>query len=37
MISTMIDILLFTMLGCVTVITVGATIMMIKDFKDDMR
>jgi hypothetical protein len=37
MISTMIDVLLFTLLGCITILTVGATIMLIKDFIDDMR
>ena len=36
MISKMIDIFLFTLLICITTLTVGATIMMIKDFKDDM-
>jgi hypothetical protein len=37
MISTMLDAFLFILLGCITVITVGATIMMVKDFIDDMR
>jgi hypothetical protein len=37
MISLMIDISLFILLGCIITLTVGATIMMVKDFKDDMR
>jgi len=37
MISTMIDVFLFILLGCITVLTVGATLMMVKEFIDDMR
>jgi len=37
MISNMIDVFLFILLGCITVLTVGATIMMIKEFINDMR
>lgn len=37
MISTMLDIFLFTMVACITVILVSVTIVFLKDIKDDMR
>jgi hypothetical protein len=37
MISALIDVFLFTLLLCVTIITVSATILLLKDFKDDMH
>jgi hypothetical protein len=37
MYSIILDVMLITIGICITILTVGATIMMVKDFKDDMR
>jgi len=37
MISAVIDICLITSAICITILIIGATFMMIKDIKDDMR
>jgi hypothetical protein len=37
MYSIILDVMLITVGICITILTLGATIMMVKDFKDDMR
>jgi len=37
MYSIVLNTFLIIMAVCISVITIGATIMMVKDFKDDMR
>ena len=37
MYSQILDVVFITMAVCITILVVGATIMMVKDLKDDMR